>query len=60
MTRFQEHATESGSTLWNDTVTSITETEKNLFTITTSLGKTATADFVLLATGNVYRKLGVE
>ena len=59
MQRFREHALHSGSEIWHDTVASIVEIEPKKFEVTTSSGKSATADFVLLATGNVYRKLKV-
>lgn len=58
MDRFAEHATSSGSEILQDRVVSV-EGAKGAFTVTTMGGKTVDTKFVLLATGNKYRRLGV-
>lgn len=57
MDRFAEHAKASGSEMLTDRVVSI-EGAKGAFTVTTSGGKTVQSKYVLLATGNKYRRLG--
>jgi len=59
MDKFYEHAEMSGSEIWNDMVTWLAEQEDGTFKITTQADKEVTCDKVLLATGNVYRKLWV-
>ncbi len=58
MDTFAEHATVSGSEILQDRVASITGS-KGDFTITTLSGKVFESKFILLATGNKYRHLGV-
>lgn len=57
MDRFAEHATASGSEILTDRVVAV-EGAKGAFTIATSSGKTVETKYVLLATGNKYRRLG--
>ncbi len=58
MDTFAKHAEISGSTILQDRVASIAGS-KGDFTVTTQTGKTFTSHFILLATGNKYRHLGV-
>lgn len=57
MDQFAAHATNSGSELLQDTVNSIEKIEGGFKVSTTN--KEFTTRFVILATGNTYRKLGV-
>ena len=57
MDDFAEHAKSFGSEILQDSVGSIEKTDK-WFSITTT-NKTFTTKFVILASGNTYRKLGV-
>jgi len=57
MDSFAEHAKTSGSEILQDTVSSITKTDE-WFTVTTT-NKELTSKFVILASGNTYRKLWV-
>ncbi|NDK09436.1 FAD-dependent oxidoreductase [Candidatus Gracilibacteria bacterium] len=57
MDSFKEHAELSGSDILQDTVDSITQIEGGFCIKTTN--KEFTTKFVILATGNTYRKLGV-
>lgn len=65
MKRFEEHAKHSGSEVVYDTVTSIIQNAKNkgqnegFFLITTAQKKEYTCDYLIYATGNAYRHLGV-
>ncbi|MDR0772586.1 MAG: hypothetical protein LBF15_06380 [Candidatus Peribacteria bacterium] len=56
MNNFREHAVISGSDIIDDTVTNLEKIE-DFFEIRTSFGKEFSAKYVLLATGNSYRKL---
>lgn len=58
MDRFAEHAVSSGSEIIADRVASV-EGAKGAFTVVTSSGKVFQSKYVLLATGNRYRRLGV-
>jgi thioredoxin reductase (NADPH) len=57
MDSFAEHATSSGSELLLNTVTEIQKTDSGFIVKTPS--KDYTSRFVILATGNTYKKLGV-
>jgi len=57
MTHFEEHARLAGSVILQDTVNSISQIEGGFEVQTTN--KTITSSFVVLASGNTYRKLGV-
>ncbi|MCH8518191.1 FAD-dependent oxidoreductase [Candidatus Gracilibacteria bacterium] len=57
MYTFKEHAETSGSEILTDTVTSLEKTAEGFLVKTPS--KAFTSKFVILATGNTYRKLGV-
>lgn len=57
MDDFTKHAVNSGSEILQDTVSSIVKTNEG-FKITTT-NKEITSKYVVLATGNTYRKLGV-
>lgn len=59
MDNFMEHAKVSGSEIMQDIVKEVEKTE-NGFTVKTSSGKELESKFLLLATGNKYRKLGVK
>lgn len=64
MKRFEEHAKVSGSEIVYDTVISIQKTEDKVqnggsFIITTARKSEYTCDFLIYATGNAYRHLGV-
>jgi thioredoxin reductase (NADPH) len=58
MDSFAEHAKISGSEILTDRVASISG-KKGDFTVTTTGGKSFQSKYVLLATGNKYRHLGV-
>ncbi len=58
MDRFAEHAKAAGSEILTDRVASVSGSKGN-FSVTTKSGKTFESKFVLLATGNRYRHLGV-
>lgn len=57
MDNFAQHAINSGSEILQDTVSSITKTER-WFTVKTT-NKEITCKYVVLASGNTYRKLWV-
>jgi thioredoxin reductase (NADPH) len=57
MDSFAEHAKASGSEVLQDTVSAITKTEQ-WFTVKTT-NQELTTKYVILASGNTYRKLGV-
>ncbi len=57
MDNFANHAVNSGSEILQDTVSYIAKTDQG-FKITTT-NKEITSKFVILASGNTYRKLGV-
>ncbi len=57
MDNFAEHAKVSGSELLQDTVSEIQKTEDGFLVKTTN--KELESKYVILATGNTYRKLGV-
>lgn len=57
MDSFAEHAVNSGSELLQDTVSAIEKTDEWFIVKTTN--KEITSKFVVLASGNTYRKLGV-
>ncbi|MCH2188383.1 FAD-dependent oxidoreductase [Candidatus Gracilibacteria bacterium] len=59
MDNFREHAIASGSEMLSDMVSSV-EKQEDHFVIETASGKSFTTRFVVLATGNNYRKLGFE
>jgi thioredoxin reductase len=59
MDNFMNHAEVSGSEILQDTVKEVEKTE-NGFIVKTSSGKEMESKFVLLATGNKYRHLGVK
>lgn len=59
MDRFLEHAQKAGAEVKQDFVSKVTF-EENVFSVQTASGQVYQADFVLLATGNKYRKLGIE
>lgn len=58
MDSFAEHAVASGSEIVTDRAVSV-EGAKGAFTVTTASGKSFQSKYVLLATGNKYRHLGV-
>lgn len=58
MDNFRKHAEASGSEFLQDTVSTV-EKKEEWFLIKTGSGKELTSDYVVLATGNEYRKLGV-
>lgn len=58
MDNFRKHAEISGSEFLQDTVSTV-ERKEEWFLIKTVSGKELTSDYVILATGNEYRKLGV-
>lgn len=58
MDNFRHHAETAGSEILFDTVKEVSK-ENNIFTIMTESNKVFTSDFVILATGNKYRQLGV-
>lgn len=58
MDNFRKHAETSGSEFLQDTVSTV-EKKEEWFLIKTGSGKELTSDYVILATGNEYRKLGV-
>ena len=58
MDRFAEHAAASGSEILSDRVASVSGS-KGDFLVHTVSGASFSAKFILLATGNRYRKLGV-
>ncbi len=58
MDNFRHHAENAGSEFLQDTVLEV-QKEGEKFIIKTSDEKTFTSDFVILATGNKYRQLGV-
>ena len=58
MDNFREHAIASGSEILDDRVTNIEEKEKG-FVITTERSGDVECDYLLMATGNDYRHLGV-
>ena len=58
MERFREHAEASGSEIIADEVVSLDRTDAG-FAVRTALGGAYTCRYLLLATGNNYRHLGV-
>ena len=58
MDNFAAHALESGSELLQEMVTEVKKTD-SWFTVTTSSGKELASSYLVLATGNKYRHLGV-
>lgn len=59
MKRFEEHAKHSGSDITYDTVVKINELPNNILEVTTARKEVYTCDFLIYATGNAYRHLGV-
>jgi thioredoxin reductase (NADPH) len=59
MKRFEEHAKHSGSEVSYDTVVKIEELSEKVIQITTARKIIYTCDFLIYATGNAYRHLGV-
>jgi len=59
MGRFEAHAKASGSEVLYGSVASITTPKPHFFEVKTEAGEAFTSDFVILATGNGYRHLGV-
>lgn len=59
MDRFAEHAKASGSELLNDRVTNIQEQDNGGFVVTTERSGDIACDYILMATWNDYRHLGV-
>lgn len=59
MKRFEEHAKISGSEITYDTVVKIEELSDKKLQITTARKDVYTCDFLIYATGNAYRHLGV-
>jgi len=58
MDTFREHAKTSGSEILQENAVNI-EKNDDIFHVTTTSGKEYTSDFVLLATGNSHKHLGV-
>ncbi len=59
MDGFAEHATASGSTILQERVESVSKNGEYDFTVTTTSGKEFHGRTVILATGNLYKKLWV-
>lgn len=59
MKRFEEHAKASGSEVSYDTVIKIEELPGKILQVTTARKEIYTCDFIIYATGNAYRHLGV-
>lgn len=59
MKRFEEHAKHSGSDITYDTVVKIEELPGKILQVTTARKEIYTCDFLIYATGNAYRHLGV-
>ncbi len=59
MDTFKKHAETAGSEFLQDTVVQVEKDENSKFTVKTSGGKELTSDYLVLATGNEYRKLWV-
>lgn len=59
MKRFEEHAKHSGSKVSYDTVVKIQELPNKILEVTTARKEVYTCDFLIYATGNAYRHLGV-
>ena len=59
MDDFAEHAIASGSEILQELVTDLQKTDTG-FALKTTSGKELTSDYVVLATGNKYRHLGVK
>lgn len=59
MDNFKKHAEISGSEFLNEMVTKL-EKKGNIFEVTTSSDKIFSSKYIILATGNTYRKLGFE
>lgn len=59
MDNFKEHAETSGSDFLEEMVEKL-EKNDGIFMVTTTSNKVFTAKYVILATGNTYRKLGFE
>ena len=59
MGRFEAHAKASGSEVLYGTVASVAMPKPHFFEVTTQAGETFTSDFVILATGNGYKHLGI-
>lgn len=57
MDNFREHAISSGSEILNEMVTELKK-ENNIFSVKTSTWKEFSSKYVILATGNNYKKLG--
>lgn len=58
MDTFHEHAIKSGSKILNDKVLNVSEKD-GVFHVETERSESFTCDYLLVATGNVYRHLGV-
>ena len=59
MDGFAAHAVESGSEILQELVTDVQKTQSG-FSMKTTSGKELTSDYMVLATGNKYRHLGVK
>jgi len=59
MDNFAEHAIASGSEILQELVTELEKTD-SWFALKTTSGKELTSDYLVLATGNKYRHLGVK
>lgn len=59
MGRFEAHARASGSEILSGTVVGIAMPRPHFFEVKTEAGEAFTSDFLILATGNGYKKLGV-
>ena len=59
MDDFAAHAVESGSEILQELVTDVQKTQSG-FSMKTTSGKELTSDYMVLATGNKYRHLGVK
>jgi len=59
MQTFKEHALSSGSDILLDQVVSVSRDSNNIFTIKTNT-KEIQSKFLLMATGNNYKYLGVK
>lgn len=59
MKKFEEHAKTSGSEITYDTVVKIEEIDDKKLQITTARKEVYTSDFLIYATGNAYKHLGV-
>ena len=59
MDDFADHAIASGSEILQELVTELKKTDTG-FALKTTSGKEFTSDYLVLATGNKYRHLGVK